>query len=182
MKKMTWVKAWLQVGILLVGGTAAAQATASSTEQTESGGDAQFLTRALSVNELELRLGKMASERAATPEVKAMGAQMVQKHTEFGQKLADIAQQIGAAGTPELSSEEQVTFTRLESLPKGDFDRSFKETVDAGHVQELAMYRDEVSHAASPRLRALAQQRVATLEQTVAKAAPSKKVQPRDEW
>ncbi len=157
---MSWVKTGLCAGVLLAGGAAMAQS------------DGEFLTRALRVNQLELKLGKMATERASTPEVKAMGAKMVKKHTEIGQRLSEMAQQAGVSGNPAPLPEDQATYTRLASLPTGDFDKSFKQTIDAGHVQELAMYRDEVSRATSPRLRALSQERVAALKPQVEKAPP----------
>ena len=52
------------------------------------------------VNELELKLGHLATERAASPEVKAMGQKMVQKHTELGQQLRNLARQSGGSGNP----------------------------------------------------------------------------------
>jgi len=138
-------------------------------------GDQAFLKQALGVNELELRLGRLAAERASTPELKAMGQRMVQKHTELGGKLSELARQAGASGDAELSPEQQETLARVESQSGSAFDAAFKETVDSGHVKELAMYQDEVSHAASPQLRALAEQRVTALQQSMAAGAQPKK-------
>lgn len=178
MRKTNWVKSGLYSVVLLSGGAALAQAPASPPAEVQPAGmhsDAELVTRGLRINQVELSLGKMATERAATTEVKGMGAKMVKKHTEVGKQLGEIAQQAGVSRTPELMPEEQATINRLASLPKSDFDNSFKQAVDAGHVQELAMYRDEGSRASSPQLRALAQERVAALEQTARKAsAPPK--------
>ncbi len=60
---------------------------------------------------------------------------------------------------------------------------SFKNTVGAGHVEELAMYRQEVRHAADPRLGALATRRVAALEQSLASANRTSNVLPaKSDW
>jgi pheromone shutdown protein TraB len=54
------------------------------------------------------------------------------------------------------------------------FDSVFTEVVGAGHVNELAMYRAEQSRATNPKLRELAQVRVAKLQETVAQAEAPK--------
>jgi len=71
-----------------------------------------------------------------------------------------------------MSPDEQETLARLQSQSGPEFDSAFKQTVDDGHVKELAMYRDEVSRAANPRLRVLAEQRVAALQKSMAGAQP----------
>jgi putative membrane protein len=124
----------------------------------------------------------MAAERGGTPEVKTTGAKMVQKHTELGGQLTDLAQRLGVSGAPDLSPDQRSKAARLATLSGSDFDKAFKETVDAGHVQELAMYRGEANHAIDPGLRALAQRRVTTLEQTVAQASQATKAKPKNDW
>jgi putative membrane protein len=132
--------------------------------------DRAFLRQALGVNELELQLGRLATERATTSEVKGMGQNMVKKHTEFGRQLSDLAKQSGISGDAKLSPDQQETFARVQSLSGPEFDRTFKQVVDDGHVKELAMYQDQVSRAANPQLRALAEDRVAALQKGMASA------------
>jgi putative membrane protein len=184
-----YATSWIQVGsrarlLLAIGVALAAGAPAPSTRAQQGGGDQAFLEQALGVNELELQLGKLATERGGA-EVKAMGQKMVQKHTELGAQLSGLAKQAGSTGEAKLTPEQQATYDRIAKLSGSDFDAAFKKTVDDGHVKELAMYRDEASRASSPELRALAQQRVTTLEQSVkatAAAKESKKPQPKTGW
>jgi putative membrane protein len=174
---LMWRKSWIHAGICAgLLSMAAAPALGAPPEPTAQGNevDRPFLKQALGVNELELRLGHLAAERAATAEVKAMGKKMIQKHTELGQQLSDLAKRSGTSGEAEMSSDQQATFARLQSQSGPEFDRLFKETVDEGHVKELAMYRDEVSRAASPQLRALAERRVDALQKSMAGAPQSK--------
>lgn len=141
--------------------------------------DRAFLERALGVNELELRLGRLAAERAASPDVKAMGQKMVEGHGALKRRLAELARHAGASGEAALTAEQQETFARMEAQTGAAFDDAFGKTIDAGHVNELAMYRDEVSRAASPQLRSLAEERVAKLEQAVAKQQQATSAKPR---
>ena len=173
----------LCAGLLLSSGVVVADQAPGAAQHEN--GDRAFLEKALGVNQLELQLGQLAGQRATTPEVKAMGEKMVQKHTELGQQLADLARQSGGSGQPELSPQQRAIYDLVASKKGSDFDAMFKEVVDGGHVKELAMYRDEVSRAKSTALRELAQRRVATLEQNVAQANKPKsepKQQPSQDW
>ena len=74
---------------------------------------------------------------------------------------------------PRVPSPTALVSTKPDQGQSGpEFDSAFKQTVDDGHVKELAMYRDEVSRAANPQLRVLAEQRVATLQKSMAGAGP----------
>jgi putative membrane protein len=184
MRNMQWMSAGLCAALLFSGSQSFADGSSpppAQTPTTTAPSDGDFLVRALRVNQLELVLGQMALKRATTPEVRAMGEKMVQKHTEFGRQLSALAQRPPTSGAPKLSAEQQRTVVRLASLSGSDFDQSFKDVVDAGHVEELAMYRDETGRAADPRLRALAQARVLTLQQTVAKASQAMNAAPKNE-
>jgi putative membrane protein len=178
-----WIRTGLFAGMLLSGGVVLADASPARAEEQYENEDQEFLEQALGVNELELRLGRMAAERATTPDVKAMGQKMVQKHTELGQQLSQLARQSGGSGEAKLSSDQRAIYERVASQSGSAFDAVFKQVVDAGHVKELAMYRAEVSRAANPSLRELAQNRVAKLQETVAQAeTPKTKSKPKHDW
>jgi putative membrane protein len=174
----------LCAGLLLSSGVALADPVPAKAPETQNDkADQQFLEAALGVNELELQLGQLAAQRASTPEVKAMGQTMVEKHTELGQQLAELFRQAGGSRKVELSSDQRATYKRVASQSGTAFDTVFKEVVDAGHVNELAMYQDEVNHAKSPALRELAQRRAAKLRETVAQAEAKKTKQaPKQDW
>jgi putative membrane protein len=182
--RTNWIKTGLFVGLLLSGGVAFADARPAGSAATQhENGDQEFLEQALGVNQLELQLGQLATKRATTAEVKAMGTKMVEKHTELGQQLAALARQAGGSGEPKLSSDQRAIYDRVASQSGGAFDPVFKEVVDAGHVKELAMYQAEASRATSPELRDLAQRRAAKLKETVAQAEASKpKPAPSQDW
>jgi putative membrane protein len=168
-----WINTGLFVGVLLVGGVALAEA----------GPDQPFLERALGVNQLELQLGKLAQERGSSPDVKAMGQTMAQRHAELGNQLSALSTQSGGSPTAELTPEQRATFERVASQSGSAFDATFKQTVDAEHVKELAMYREEVSRATNPALRAFAENRVNKLQASVGQADAAKtKVKSKRDW
>ena len=177
MRNVNWIVSGLCAGFLFSAGAAMAQgsepgfayqASPSQPEKSRAKSDRDFLQEALGVNELELRLGHLAGERAATPEVKALGQKMVQKHGELGQQLSKLARESGGSGEPALSADQQATLDSVASQPGVAFDTVFKQTVDAGHVRELEMYREEASSAVNPQLRELAKIRTVKLHEAVA--------------
>lgn len=174
-----WSHAGFCAALLLATGSARAQASPPQ-EAAPTTADRVFLERALGVNELELRLGRLAAERAASPDVKATGQKMVESHGALKLRLAELARGAGASGDAALTAEQQETFARLDAQTGAAFDDAFGKTVDAGHVDELAMYRDEVSRAGSPQLRALAEERVSKLEQAVAKQQQPASAKPHE--
>jgi putative membrane protein len=180
MRTLQWKRAGFCAGLLFVASPSFAERVSPQTTQssTATSSDRAFLVRALGVNQTEIVLGQMAIERGKTAEVRAMGEKMVQRHTELARQLRELAQIDPASAPATLSADQRKAIARLAAVSEYEFDRAFKNTVSAGHVEELAMYREEVSHAADPRLGALATGRVAALEQSMASVSPPRSVPP----
>jgi putative membrane protein len=168
----TWIMVASSVAALL-GGSARGGAPPAGADASGVQADREFLGRALGVNQLEIELGRLAGQ-AGTDAIKATGEKMIQNHTDLGRELTALAEQSGGAVRADTSPEDRQALARMASLSGPAFDAVFKETVDATHVKELAMYEDEVPRAASPELRALAERRVAKLRNVVADAARAK--------
>jgi len=175
MRTTRWITSGTCAGLLLSGGPALAQdrATAAQTQRVD--GDREFLDQALGVNELELQLARLATERAGTAELKAKAQKMLENHTKLGEQLSDLAKQAGRSGRAEMTAEQRATYAHVEAQPASNFDAVFKQTVDDGHVKELALYQAEVTRAANPQLRAFAERRVAALQQAMSGAGQSAK-------
>jgi putative membrane protein len=170
--------------LLLSGPGAFAQAPPPSAAQPQqrTASDQQFLQQALGVNELELQLGRVAAQRAATPQVQALGQGMVQKHTRQGEELGAMARQSGLSGTAQMTPEQRQVLARMQSEPASSFDSAFKQTVDALHRNELAMYQQEATRTADPQLRAFAERRVTALQPPAGGAPQTTRVEHGDEW
>jgi hypothetical protein len=104
MCKTGWL-GWLLFAGVLGGPMVARAATASQAPRN----DREFVEKALAINGEEVQLGRLATERASTPEVKAMGEKMVQNHTRLGQQLGDLGAPLGVSGAPAPSPEQRET-------------------------------------------------------------------------
>jgi putative membrane protein len=179
--RMKWLDAGVLVGMLSGGPVLAVAAPAQAGEEQPDRGDRAFLEQALRANQLELKLGQLAADLGGSHETRTTGQTMVKNHTELGQQLAELAKQSGGAANVVLTPEQQAIFDRVASQSGSAFDGMFKQTVDAGHVKELAMYRDEQGRATNPKLREFAERRVTKLQETVARA-DAQKAKKKHDW
>jgi putative membrane protein len=180
MRNVKWMSAGLLAGLLFAAGRSFADsASQRTTHAAATPADRDFVVRALGVNQTEIVLGQMALRRGTTPEVRAMGEKMVQRHSELARQLRELAQIDPGAEPPTLTGDQKMTVAKLAAVSEYEFDQSFKNTVALGHVDELAMYREEVRRAADPRLGVLASGRVTALEQSLASAGQAANVPPK---
>jgi predicted outer membrane protein len=153
----------------MCGPAALAQQAPQQAEQPDrtTASDQRFLVRALRINELLLRIGRLAREAGNAPDVRAKGEYMVQKYTDLGRQLSDQALRANINPTAQLTPEQAAVVTRLVRLPGTEFDTQFTQTVDMLEQQELAMYKYEATRASDPELRALTQARIGPLQEAV---------------
>ncbi len=90
----------------------------------------------------EVQLGKLASEHAASADVKAFGQMMVKDHTQAGQELSRIASQLNIQKvTTQLDQKHRELVDRLSKLRGAEFDREYMNAMVAGHEEVSAGLR-----------------------------------------
>ena len=99
----------VSIGLLLIG-TALVQA------EKVSDMDQQFLQQAPRAGTAEVKLGAMATERAASSDVQQFGQRMVTDHTKANQELMALAQAKDISVSTKMDEQHQET---AETLSKG---------------------------------------------------------------
>jgi putative membrane protein len=98
--------------------------------------DRDFVRALTEAGEAEVKLGELASSRAATPEVKQFGQMMVKDHTAAGNQLKQIASTHDAdPGSVPMSDAHEKLFTRLSGLKGAAFDREYIDAMVSGHEE-----------------------------------------------
>jgi putative membrane protein len=174
MRSSRWIQTAICTGLLMCGAAAFAQRAPQQTEVPDrtTASDQRFLVRALRMNELLLRIGRLAREAGNAPDIRARGESMVQKYTDLGRQLSDQARRANINPTAQLTPEQAAVVTRLVRLSGPEFDTQFAATVDMLEQQELAMYKYEATRASDPELRALTQSRIGPLQEAVNEQPP----------
>jgi len=96
----------------------------------------QFIKEATAGGIAEVELGRLAVERASSPEVKSFGQRMVDDHSKANQDLKAVALRKKVAIPEALDSKATAERDHLASLSGTQFDRAYMEAMvksQAGH-------------------------------------------------
>ena len=81
----------------------------------------------------EVQLGQLASERAASPDVKAFGQMMVKDHSAANGELSKLASQMKIEPPKEADKAHKELASRLSTLHGAEFDRAYIAAMVQGH-------------------------------------------------
>ena len=110
-------------------------ATVGTTGRTDiDNSDKDFVRDLTEAGNAEVQLGKLASDRGASPAVKQFGQMMVKDHTAAGDRLKQIATTHNVVpGDIPLSDEHSQLFQKLSQLRGAEFDREYMKAMVDGH-------------------------------------------------
>jgi putative membrane protein len=143
----SWIIAATVAAAVATAATAAGQ-TPAPTERTRpqtptatasrSSADQEFLTKATEGGLKEVELGKLASQKATNPDVKAFATRMVDDHGKSNAELAAIA---GPAPRP--TPEKLTPPAKLSTASGADFDRAYMAEMVAAHQATVALFEKQ---------------------------------------
>ncbi|HKW18386.1 MAG TPA: DUF4142 domain-containing protein [Terriglobales bacterium] len=146
---------------------AASAQTSSSSEKSASSltaSDRQFIKKAAEGGLAEVQLGQLATEKAASPEVKQFGQRMVDDHTKANDQLKQVATEKGVTVPDKLSAKDAATKARLEKLSGAAFDRAYMKDMVTDHTKDVSEFRMESKSAKDPDVKNFASQALPTLK------------------
>jgi putative membrane protein len=127
--------------------------------------DEHFVHEAAAGGMLEVELGRLAAERAASAEVKAFGQRMVTDHGKANQQLMQIALSKGIALSKELPAARQQERDKFARLSGAEFDRMYMQHMVQDHKKDVAEFEKQAEKGTDPALRSFAQQTLPTLRE-----------------
>jgi putative membrane protein len=150
-------------------GIAAAQNANNNMAGTSSGhkltaADRQFVKKAAQGGMAEVELGQLATEKAASPEVKQFGQRMVDDHTKANDQLKQVASEEGVTIPDKLDAKDAATKARLEKLSGKAFDRAYMHDMVLDHTKDVSEFRMEAKNASDPAVKNFAKETLPTLE------------------
>ena len=89
----------------------------------------------------EVQLGKLASERGMSADVKQFGQMMVTDHTKANDELKQIAAKLNIQLPTELDTKHKALADRLSKLQGAEFDREYAMAMVSGHEEVAAALR-----------------------------------------
>ena len=123
-----------------------------------------FIQKAATSDQTEIKLARLALERASIPEIKQFAQTMVTDHTKSTSLLQPIAvdHSVVLSENPEPQADEN--FKRLEELSGAAFDRTYIEIMVTDHEEMLHAFEVEAAKAADSKLKDF----IATVQPVVA--------------
>jgi putative membrane protein len=126
--------------------------------------DKEFVLRAAQGGMTEVELGKVASDKGSSSDVKDFGARMVKDHSQANDELKDLAQKKGIALSPALDEHHQAQVDRLSKLSGPAFDKAYVKNQVRAHDMTVSLFKEEAQSGQDPDLKAFASKTLPTLE------------------
>lgn len=138
--------------------------------------DAQeFFDKAASSNKFEVESGRLATQKASNPQLKAFGQKMVVDHTQANQELQSLASRKGIALPQAMSDDHQKKLDKLRALGPGkDFDQEYRDLMIDNHGKSVSLFEDIAKDAEDPEVKGFAAKMLPTIQhhEHQAKALP----------
>ncbi len=125
--------------------------------------DRDFVMKAADGDMLEVALGEMAEQHAASPDVKQFGQMMARDHTLASNKLLSIAKKDNLAVPRDMDMKEHAILQHLSGLKGRDFDRAYMKHMIEDHTADVRMFEQMAKEGANPDLKSYAEQTLPTL-------------------
>jgi putative membrane protein len=127
--------------------------------------DVKFIYKAASGGLHEVKLGQLAKERAADPEVKKFGERMVTDHTKANKELMAVAEQMGVRPPDHMSKEDQEEFDKFATMKGRDFDVAYIKHMVEDHKKDVAEFKKVSQSAKDARLKGFASRTLPVIQQ-----------------
>ncbi|MBV8892070.1 MAG: DUF4142 domain-containing protein [Acidobacteria bacterium] len=146
--------------------------------------DRHFIRKAGEGGLAEVELGKLATEKAHSEDVKKFGQRMVDDHSKANDQLKQLAESKGVSLPTQLDAKDKATMDRLGKLKGEQFDRAYMNDMVQDHAKDVSEFKKESTTAKDPEIKSFASQTLPTLEDHLKEArgiAPKERKQAKAE-
>ena len=127
--------------------------------------DKDFVHSALEGGMAEVQMGQLATQKGSSDDVKQFGQKMVQDHTQMGEQMKQIAQQLGVSEPKGLSKKDKAEVAKLNSLSGSEFDKAYIAAMLKDHKKDLSDFRAEAQNTQNPAIKQVAEQGAQVIDQ-----------------
>lgn len=127
--------------------------------------DKKFLKDAAEGGMAEVELGKLAAEKATSPDVKQFGQKMVDDHTKANDQLKEVASKESVNIPDGLDSKHQSRIDKLSKLSGPQFDKAYMKDQLKDHQQDVQEFQSEAQYGTDPNIKQFATQTLPVLQQ-----------------
>lgn len=171
---------FLPVGLSLAADTKSERKTDTKSERKKSESklskdDERFVKDAAAGGTMEVELGKMAAEKAASNEVKEFGRRMQEEHGKANEELKTIAVNKGVELPKGLEGKHKKTVDRLAKLSGEEFDRQYMRAMVEAHEEDLKKFERAAEKGKDPDVKQFASKHAPVIKQHLELAKTTEK-------
>ena len=126
--------------------------------------DMRRFTSIAQANLAEIECGKLALDKAKSPEVKDFAKHMVEDHGRMLEENKQMADKKGAKMPETPNKEQQAAKAKLEKMSGEDFDRAYANQMVQDHQKALKLVQDTAKNAKDAELKGAAQKAAPQVE------------------
>jgi len=127
--------------------------------------DSSALKQLVQANLNEVAAGKLAQEKAQSPDVKSFGQKMVTDHGRIAQELKALAKKKDVAAPQDANLKDMAQLKLMERKSGADFDREFMEHMVKDHEKDIKDATDIAAKAKDPEFKAAVQKAIPVMKQ-----------------
>jgi putative membrane protein len=133
-------------------------------DSTEVEDDAKYAVEAANGGMLEVELGKLAQNKAISPEVAKFANMMVADHTKANNELKTLAASKKISLPATLGDKFQKDYDDFSKMKREEFDKAYTDYMVKDHKEDIEEFKKEASDGKDPDLKAFASKHVPILE------------------
>jgi putative membrane protein len=133
-------------------------------------GDMRSMQKMAQSDMAEVAAGKVAAEKASSPEVKKYGQHMVDEHSKMLEEGNKLAQAKGMKPPAVPDKKHQNALKKLQGLSGEDFDRQYVQQMVKDHQDALKLVEKAAKDAKDPDLKAHAEKGAPVIKEHLAEA------------
>jgi putative membrane protein len=135
-----------------------------------SAADQKFVKDAAQGGMAEVELGKLATEKASSDDVKKFGQRMQDDHSKANDELKQIAGSKGVTLPETMNAKDKALQTRLSKLSGTTFDRAYMQAMVKDHKQDVADFTKESKSGNDSDIKGFATKTLPTLKEHLQQA------------
>src|SRR6185437_11610509 len=124
-----------------------------------------FVMKAAGGGMAEVELGRLATEKASSPDVKQFGQRMIDDHGKANDELKGLATRKNITLPAAPDAKHKATQDRLSKLSGTAFDRAYMADMVADHNADVAEFMHASKMAKDPDVKAWAAKTLPTLQE-----------------
>jgi putative membrane protein len=138
--------------------------------------DQKFMMDAAKGGMMEVELGRLATQKASSADVKSFGQRMVDDHSKANDQLKSIATQKGVTLPTTLPADMKQEMDKISKLSGAEFDKMYMSHMLKDHKKDVSEFEKEASKGDDSSVKGFAQQTLPTLREhlTMAQSVATK--------